>query len=484
MQKAQRLIDKLRGRYYDQSFCRLVRLGERAVPDLESALQWPNPQTRISVMQVLGRIGTGPALVAIERCLRDTDEEVQAAAVVELRDTKSYAKSIRALLQSGSTQLRGSVCRTLGVMGYREALPEIVRLLDDPSRVIRRNALLAIGHLGSVESIDLVKSKMLAEDESERSSALYAFKRLDEDAAKPAVIAALYDPDKRLRMHALDWLGEAPDKGAKAALEYVRENDYHEHAEMAAKIIEEIDAQWATDSGQMGTPAQPSSAEETHLRAYMQLQQTDLRLKELKAAFRRSKTLTSAQLAFLSECLADYDDDIRVRSVMMLSEAKSTEARELLLRCLTDPCPDVRSIAISAFKGIENSNHRRALEALKSDPSDRVRSSAITALARLTYPDGLRELIEHSRDGDWVFRTFAADTLGTFSDPEAIERLHELTYDRYMGVRVSAAWALGDAGGPSSLPYLARLRGNDFYGVDSAAKRAIRKIKLRAQAQV
>ena len=484
MRKAQRLIDKLGGRYYSQSFCRLVRLGERAVPDLLGALVCVNPATRNAVVRVLSSIKGSCAIAGIESRLSDPDEGVQLTAMYELYKAGTSAEHIHALLASDRAFVRSSACHILGWMGVVNALPDILTLADDPSSFVRGSALDSIGVLGASDSVSLVNSKLRSEDYRERHSAIFAIHCLDKTAALPILIAALYDKNTLIRTRVLEEFEIEPDERARHALMYVRENGYKDQSALAARIIAELDAKPPAASPQSPECANGDTAGEQHPKSYVRLQDRERAMAELNREYRRHKVLTAGQLAFLEDCLTDYDDDMRIAAVMVLWNGKPPRAQEMLLGCLTDPCHSVRSIAVSAFTAVEHHPNRAALEALKSDPNDRVRSSATTALARLTYPEGLQDLITHSRDGFSVFRDFATKALGSFDDHIATERLQELTTDPYWTVRQEAANSLSKVNGPTSLPYLMRLRGNDYQDVDLAAKRAIRKIKLRTRVQV
>lgn len=482
MLKVKKLIQKLDGRYREQSYSRLCLLGEKAVPDLLKALKGPNPSARLSAVQVLGSINGPRAIAGVESRLSDSDEGVQLAAISVLEEAGACAEQIRSFLHSDETQLRIRACSVMGNMGYVQALPDILKLLDDPSRTVRFVALLSAGELGSSDLIALVKSKLSSVDHSERYAAMSALHCLDETEALPVLISALYDSSDYIRSQVLNDLGEPRDAKARLALEYVRENDYSDLAAKAASVIRQIDAKSPLYTVGSNVSASAESAPNPHPKAFERLQERVDRLTELEREVGRSKTVTPTQMTFLADCLTDFDDRMRLITLGVLRKINSPDAEQLIVTCLTDACGFVRSNAIDILDIAKVRTVRNKLEAMKSDPDEHVRASAIIALARLDSPGGLSDLIAHSHDGHWACRSNAAAAFGSLDDARAIRRLEELTSDPYMYVRWEAARSLGKVGGPDSVPYLMRLCVNDLRHILSAAKRAIRKINQRANA--
>lgn len=100
-------------------------------------------------IQALGRMKKGAEPEMIEAALADRRPEIREAAVVALgmrhRDGQSAAALRRVLADSSETpEVRAAAAAELGSQRDWDAMPELVKALNDPSRIVRAAAFGAV----------------------------------------------------------------------------------------------------------------------------------------------------------------------------------------------------------------------------------------------------------------------------------------------------------------------------------------------------
>jgi len=151
-----------------QAFARLGNMGEPAVPLTLELMEDPNEDVRWRAAEALGNSGveTETVVRALAKALRDPGEErkVRAAAAValarmrrpplealpELTLAMQTYDPIEATKYSSQIEARRWAAAAVGYIGprAREAIPVLVRLLDDKSAYVRVNAAEALGMMG------------------------------------------------------------------------------------------------------------------------------------------------------------------------------------------------------------------------------------------------------------------------------------------------------------------------------------------------
>ncbi|HOJ76107.1 MAG TPA: MFS transporter [Phycisphaerae bacterium] len=97
-------------------------------------------------------------------------------------------------------------------------LPEIVAALDDPDVTLRREALLALGRLGTPEALDLLRWYVYDPDAAVRAQSLEAIAQSGTPDRVDLLKRALHDPDSRVRRAAVEALGRDGDREAASHL--------------------------------------------------------------------------------------------------------------------------------------------------------------------------------------------------------------------------------------------------------------------------
>lgn len=125
-------------------------------------------------------------------------------------------------------------------------LPEIVAALDDPDRALRREALLALGRLGTPEALDLLRWYVYDPDAAVRAQSVEAIAQCSAPDHAALLRRALRDPDSRVRRAAVEALGRAGDRTAATDLRSMLAGEHDGEVLMSVAValsrLKEFDA--------------------------------------------------------------------------------------------------------------------------------------------------------------------------------------------------------------------------------------------------
>jgi HEAT repeat protein len=135
-----------------------------------------------------------------------------------------------------STDLRGAIIRALGETGDLEAVPLLTGIASDEfeESSLRQYAAESLGRIGAPESLELLTSLLAEDDSLLRAYATYALGFYDTDEAADLLESALRDSFWRVRVAALDALGEQGRAQALPAVAYKARRDPEQPVRRAA----------------------------------------------------------------------------------------------------------------------------------------------------------------------------------------------------------------------------------------------------------
>jgi HEAT repeat protein len=330
----------------------LARLGRCAVAPLVEALEQPSVQA--VAVQALGAIGDGRAVRPLLKHLR-----VHSARGAILRIGRNAVPELVAVLQDPSAELRIYTADFLGEVGDRSAVAPLVALLKDRDDKVRRNVARALTKLqwkpaGAAETVLFA----FATDKAQDAVAAGA-------PAVAALVALLDHEDPRLAADAAQALGRIADPTALPAL--------------VAKVRDR----------------------KSGVRA---------------PAVRALAGFGAAALGPLLEAVADPDWQVRQEAVRGLGAVKDARAIEALIGLVRDHSPGVRVAAATTLGTLEDARAVAPLAALLDEPAHELRAAAAGALVRLKWqPADLRRRAQLLiAGGDWK-------ALGDLQSPETID---------------------------------------------------------------
>ncbi|HXY38945.1 MAG TPA: HEAT repeat domain-containing protein [Vicinamibacteria bacterium] len=332
---------------------------------------------------------------------------------------------------------------------------ELLALLGDADRGVRRRAALAAGRIGDRAMVGPLLP-LVADPETEvRRMAAFALGLLGDTAAVDRLLAALKDPEALVRARAAEALGRLGDARAAPSI--------------ALALLDSLPKTSGVVSVRGDDPASPADSWAEPRSELFAL----ARLKDLPSAQRalvvegRSRfdwwaatwtamRLESPQLrpVLLS---ATSSDDPRSRALAArgLGALKDTSSAELLLRLVRDGDETVAVQALRALSALGESRATSAAAALLASPSDLLRREALRALATLPPDPALRPRLVAlvAERSSWV-RGAAFGALAHTSPEDFALVLSGLDQDPDFRVRQELASALGATGGDMAIGVL------------------------------
>jgi MFS family permease len=133
-------------------------------------------------------------------------------------DLYRMVTSMTALASASSVSRRARALRRISHGDGNVLLPEIAAALDDPDLRIRREALLALGRIGTPEALDLLRWYLHEPDAVLRAQSVEAIGQAEVPDRGSLLKRALRDPDSRVRRAAVDALGRAGGRDALSEL--------------------------------------------------------------------------------------------------------------------------------------------------------------------------------------------------------------------------------------------------------------------------
>ncbi|HEY1955061.1 MAG TPA: HEAT repeat domain-containing protein [Polyangiaceae bacterium] len=211
-----------------------------------------DPRTRRAALRVVSYFAYPEALDALLEAVVDPDErirEVATAGLALLEDPRAFealrvalahtsastrAAACRALGSGASTEpvrtallralsdddawVRYYACQSIGKLRILDAMPEIVKLLDDRAGQVRVAAVEAIARLGGTRSLEILERATQGDDSDVRSAALLGLAHLRRPEALHVLLTAAESSDPALRLIALAAIAEVASSEADDAL--------------------------------------------------------------------------------------------------------------------------------------------------------------------------------------------------------------------------------------------------------------------------
>ena len=367
----------------DAAMRSLISIGGETTAYMVLPLLREDSYLRNTAILILRDIGSAAAPL-LYPLLKDKDGDIRKFAIdllTEIRDGVLPEK-ICPHLSDPNPNVRASAARSMGLLGYREAVPALIRALSDEEWVcfsvlealgelqdenaagavagllsagpgpLRYAAVEALGKIGSPGSIEALTEHFAKADVLEKSSVVKSLLRLGVAPSMPGVTEEL------LKMLASD---DWDDKitGLRGLSEL--------------KVSSAMNA--VLDAGGSLDPSEPESEERLLLvrRALMGFGCID------------------ALIAAL------YDPSVRYRgrviAVNVIGDLRCREAVPHLLQLLEHDVRDVRRASIEALSDIDGAEVRKVLISAVDDYDSHVRKAAVTALGKIGDKTGFAPII-------------------------------------------------------------------------------------------
>lgn len=188
------------------AFCR-----EEIVPRLLSQMEHHDPERRMAVVLVLGRLDGHEVENVVSLAMKDESPLVRQAAVRAL-DEKGSGAQVPALMLALTDEdgdVRRLAAEALGGIGDEQAASALGLALGDEDIWVRAAVVRALGRLGSGEIVPLLRQALADPVGMVAIAALETLAGTDRETSHPLTVQALQHPDEEVVNAALNLLAAA-----------------------------------------------------------------------------------------------------------------------------------------------------------------------------------------------------------------------------------------------------------------------------------
>ncbi len=179
-----------------------IQADDRVVKGLASVLNDRERDVRLRAARAIGILRARSAAPELGTAMMVGDRKMRQEclrAFAKMRDPAN-AEIIAKLLRDTGDDTRTEACRTLGLMGARNLLPELRRTYEeDRSKEVQRAAFEAMSLMPQPELVGLFESKLAGGDRSLREFAADGLARLPEASSTP-LLRARFSAEKDRRV--------------------------------------------------------------------------------------------------------------------------------------------------------------------------------------------------------------------------------------------------------------------------------------------
>jgi len=466
--------------------CRTPTRPEASLPlkGIVSALQDPDPGTRLRAVETLSHIGGDEAVGALVLLLKDPDDTVRAMAAEAL--AASGASAIEPLIRYLATWqgpvgtavpallgklrsdrgldfltahvvdpdpgARAAIAAALGRIDSDRALPPLLELLRDMVDEVRIAAARALGDVQNPSTVDALLDEMADENALVRAAVVEALARINSPKSIDILShASTEDPERNVREVALAALRRVSTGAVTPLIQALLGSDLSERIRAVSQLLEQ------------------GKASVLPLTELLMHEEPTVRASAAEALGALGDT--AALNALIISAIADTDDHVRLSATTALGHVKHARSAQVLAGLLED---QDNKIADAAAVGLENLSElavEPVFELLNHELVD-VRVRAIHVLGRLRHRGACDRLIR-GLAVEPVFellnhelvdvRVRAIHVLGRLRHRGACDRLIRGLTDKVIWVRIVSAQALGEIGDSRAAPALiAALKDRDL----------------------
>ena len=369
----------------DAAMRSLIAIGGEVTAYMVLPLLRANTYLRNTALIILNRLG-GVSVPLLYPLLKDKDDDVRKFAIDLLSDISHDVDPsfIVPLLKDSNGNVRAAAAKALGLLGYRQAIPELVKALNDEEWVCF-SVLESLGELKDESSVEQIAGLLALPSQVVRLEAIDTLGKVGSDKAADKLVAYLRhapQDERNAVIKSLIKIGINPEMSDIAGylVTMLKEGEW-EDKQVALKGIAALNCREAVslmvDVAGSLDPSLPDNEEKISM------------LKSTIKSIDSDKELTG-----LLE-LQDMKYRGKSFAIEILGEMKSRNSIPVLIRYLTDTRRDLRrasTLALGAIGGSESINP--LLETSQLDVDAHVRRLAIEALGTIQAKEAYEPLAE------------------------------------------------------------------------------------------
>ncbi|MGM0576251.1 MAG: HEAT repeat domain-containing protein [Myxococcota bacterium] len=362
---------------------------------LVKAAKGDDPERRLVALRALEGIASKDLFDVAKPIVMNPEariEELRAAyAIYAAVGHPNLAKHLEKRMLSTDIERRAAAVRVIGSIEGRDGLERLHRLLGDGSRLVRKQAALAVGDLASPQSIGPLRRRLANETDPEVKLALIeSLERIRTPEIVPVLQQFLYEPTEEVRLAVLDALEAVHHPSTEPLLDLLLSDRSPKVRRGALLALLDLGPEGQLDTFQQSLTWIPPESLEPLVKEH-----GEEMLPHLKLAVRSERE-------DLREAAAD--------ALVLLPERLQSDVYEDLVRKARRP-----AMRVAGIEGLVETRGKGARD----------------LLVELT-----------SKDEDLAVRVAAIHALGHVGGKDLAPRLFELTDDLHEEVRIAASASL------------------------------------------
>ncbi|AKT36209.1 HEAT repeat domain-containing protein [Chondromyces crocatus] len=382
---------------------------------LSQCLTGADAAGQTALCRVLAWIGGDPSIAVLIELL-DAEPLAAQAAAAALREMGAAAEpQLGAELRESGSPRRA---RILPLVGRGASLvPEVLAALDDPETRVRALACDALGRIGDPAAVSALFRRLEDDDPYVIHAATGAIQALGGPEAEVLALGAARSTSWMVRRAAIQIMGHL---GCGTGLELLLEATHDPDDRIREAAVQAL----------------PSCQDP---RAFNQiLTLTSHPSPRTRAAAMRALGRVPREprsVAALQQALGDVDAWVRYYACQSLGRLQEQGAAEILAGLIHDEAGQVRLAAVEALARLDSPSARDALLSASHAADPELQRAAVLGLGSTRRPEALPTLLEASRSDDPTTRLIALSALPDFQAPEVDQAITRLTGDPDPDVR-------------------------------------------------
>lgn len=397
----------------------LVVLGSEATDYLIKTFKSSSGDVRKFIIDILGSTGDLDALPLLLKALEDKEENVRTSAVEHLgniQKNESVVNALIAILKSGDVWVAYHAADALGRIGDEKAVDALISVL--PQKALRKPVINALGQIADARSLTSIVPFLKDESKTIREETVNAIKRFFQKGISEKTIV------ERIK-------STFGNEAANILLPHIQSNKKEVRA--AAILLMGL-----FKDKKAVAPLLEMSAEE------------ELYESIIKALVFIGKSKPELLIPFFS-----VGDPYQRRVICEVAgRIGAIVFFKPLIGCLKDEDGHVRGKAAIALSNLNNPEAIKYIKPLLLDEHENIQEEAIKSLSKFKKWLNLNEIIMGLSDKNPTLRRNSAMLLGFLGERSSLEALGRALKDSSISVRRVVVEALGAVDGTNAVKFL------------------------------
>jgi HEAT repeat protein len=417
----------------------LTTLGKQSLPALSEKVFDPDHDVRKFAVDILGTIRDKSSIEVVVRALNDSSSNVVCSAAESL-GLLADPKSVGPLVDTYDRvpEARAQIIEALGKIGDHNAIPALVKALDDTDPVVVFTSVEAMGNMRTREVESYLRKLLKREDSVLQEAVVSSLIKL----AHTTDYSVLDDLPAAQLQTCLTRAVKGGDRETKLfALEELRSWETPAAVDLLLGALADPDEEVALKAKELLTIASTAAAEKISLALRHASPAVTCSLLDMIA--------TSGNSRFILDVLPlvdNPDDAVRERVTAVLGRIGDQQVIPLLTKLATDHIGHVRSAAFKAMGWIGGDMALDTLFAGLDDSYPDVRQAALGAIVLSCSAEAIVRLREDLNHQSPLRQIMAAQALGWIGEKAVVEPLIGALNHPEWEVRKSAVESLGRIG--------------------------------------